>query len=352
MPLPAPLSSSVPAAVPHKVKLIVTCDTGIDDALALSYAAAQEEAELLGVVAGFGVTSRKNACRNSRRILDLIGSPARVFRGSLTPLRRPGRDYEDPARASVFHGRDGLGDTLGPVAAGEPGGDGTEAIEGVDFILAEAARYGKDLVIVTTGPLTDLARALEREPALGSMVGSVVSMAGALAAPGNVNESAEANVMLDCDAARLVLESDLPLTLVGLDVTRKTLITRKDLARWARIDTEAARLLHAAASTYLEAYQSRYPYLAGAALHDPLAVAAALRPEWFTMAPMHLTVATGGPAEGRTWEDLGRCGDSRYTTQGALWVDARAFEADFFTRVEGLLKGAVFPKPQPLGALS
>jgi purine nucleosidase len=180
-------------------------------------------------------------------------------------------------------------------------------------------------------------------------------MAGALAAPGNVNHAAEANVMLDIDAARLVLESDLPLTLVGLDVTRKTLITGEDLARWAGIGTEAAGVLHAAAVVYLEAYRNRYPYLGGAALHDPLAVAAALRPEWFATAPMHLTVAAEGPAEGRTWEDLGRCGDSRYTTRGALWVDAGAFEADFFTRVEGLLKGAgpggVFPNPRSLGAL-
>ena len=319
-------------------KLIITCDTGIDDALALTYAAAQDQAELLGVVAGFGVTSRKNAYRNSRYILDLIGSPAGVFRGSLTPLRRPGRDYEDPARVSPFHGRDGLGNTLGLAGAGEPDGKGAEENEGVDFILEQAARYGKDLVIVTTGPLTDLARALERESSLGSMVGAVVSMAGALATPGNVNEFAEVNVLLDCDAARMVLESDLSLTLVGLDVTRKTLITRKDLARWDDINTGAARLLYAAVAAYLEAYHARYPYLPGAAIHDPLAVAAALHPEWFTTVPMHLTVTTQGPAEGRAWEDLGRCGDLRYTTLGALWVDAKAFEGDFFVRVEDRLR--------------
>jgi purine nucleosidase len=315
-------------------KLIIICDTGVDDAMALAYAAAQEQAELLGVVAGFGVTSRKNAYRNTCRIMELLGSPAGVFRGSSTPLYRPGRDYEDPAKSSAFHGRDGLGDTLGPVAAGECAGEETEKNDGVDFILEQAYRYGKDLIIVSTGPLTDLARALERESTLGSKVGTVVSMAGALAAPGNINEFAEVNIMLDCDAAKVVLESDLPLTLVGLDVTRKTLFSREDLARWSVINTEGARLLHAAAAVYLEAYRSRYPYLTGAALHDPLAVAAALHPEWFTLVPMHLTVTTGGPAEGRTGEDLRRCGDPRYTTLGALWVDAEAFEADFFTRVE------------------
>jgi purine nucleosidase len=163
-------------------------------------------------------------------------------------------------------------------------------------------------------------------------------MAGALAAPGNVNECAEANVMLDCDAAKIVLESGLPLTLVGLDVTRKTLMTGNDLARWDAVNTEAARLLYAAAAAYLEAYKLRYPYLAGAALHDPLAVAAALHPEWFTTVPMHLTVAAGGPAEGRTWEDLSRSSDPRYTTHAALRVDAKAFEGDFFSRVENRLR--------------
>jgi purine nucleosidase len=318
-------------------KLIMLCDTGIDDAMALAYALAQEQAELLGVVAGFGVTSRKNAYRNTCHVLELLGSPAGVFRGSSAPLCRPGRDYEDPAGTSAFHGRDGLGDTLGP-AAGEYNGKETEANEGVDFILEQADRYGKDLILVSTGPLTDLARALEREKALGSKVGAVVSMAGALAAPGNINEFAEANIMLDCDAARIVLESDLPLTLTGLDVTRKTLMSREDLARWGAVATETARLFHAAARTYLEAYRIRYPYLAGAALHDPLAVAAALHPEWFILAPMHLTVATGGPAEGRTVEDLRRCGDSRHTTLGALWVDAGVFRADFFARIEEQLR--------------
>jgi purine nucleosidase len=319
-------------------KLIITCDTGVDDAMALTYAAAQDQVELLGVVAGFGVTSRKNAFRNSRHIMELIGSPVRIFRGRLTPLRRPGRDYEDPAGISFFHRRDGLGDTLGPAAAERCAGEETEENEGVDFILEQANRYGKDLVIVSTGPLTDLARALERESALGSKVGAVISMAGSLAAPGNVNEFAEANIMMDCDAAKIVLESDLPLTLVGLDVTRKTLFTREDLARWNAVNTEAARFLHAAAAVYLEAYRIRYPYLTGAALHDPLAIAAALHPEWFTLVPMHLTVTIGGPAEGRTGEDLRRCNDSHYTSLGALWVDAGAFEADFFTRVEGQLK--------------
>ncbi|MDR1949577.1 MAG: nucleoside hydrolase [Spirochaetaceae bacterium] len=317
-------------------KLIITCDTGIDDALALIYAAAQDRAELLGVVAGFGVTSRKNAYRNSRHILSLLGCRAGVFRGSRTPLRRPGRDYEGPAGASAFHGRDGLGDTLGPVVCEEAG---TGENEGVDFILEQAGRYGRDLAIVTTGPLTDMARALERDGGLGDKVGAVVCMAGALAAPGNVTEFAEANILLDCDAAKLVLESALPLTLVGLDVTRKTLLGQRDLARWKGIDTQAARLLHAAAGRYLDAYRARYPYLAGAALHDPLAVGALFHPEWFTRVPMHLTVVTEGAAEGRTCEDLRRCGDPRYTSFGALGVDAGAFEADFFARVEGRLKG-------------
>jgi purine nucleosidase len=319
-------------------KLIIICDTGIDDALALVYAAAQEEAELVGVVAGFGVTSRKNACRNSRHVLDLLGSPAGVFRGSSTPLRRPGRDYEDPARASAFHGQDGLGNVLGPAPAEDAAGTGED--EGIDFILEQVNRWGKDLAIVTTGPLTDLARALERDPALGDKVGAVACMAGALAAPGNVNDFAEANILLDCDAARLVLESALPLTLVGLDVTRKTLFGREHPDRWRAIDTEAARLLAAASGAYLKAYEARYPYLGGAALHDPLAVGAVLHPEWFITAPMHLTVVTEGPAEGRTCEDLRRCADPRYTTRGALWVDAKAFEGDFFVRVEERLKRA------------
>jgi purine nucleosidase len=311
-------------------KMLISCDTGIDDALALAYALGRDEKELVGVIAGFGVADVAHTWRNTCHILKLLGATVPVVMGASVPLCRPGRDYD--ATASVFHGRDGLGDLLGPAEARSGDEDA-----GAACILEMTARWGRDLVLVTTGPLTDLARALRIDPLLHEKIGGVVCMAGALAAPGNVNPFAEANAKADVEAAKLVLESPLPLVLIGLDVTRKTLFRKSDLARWQGINTPAARFFSAAAGAYLDAYARRYPYLAGCALHDPLAVGAAFNPEWFTFVPMHLSAVTEGEASGRTCENLDRSGDGEYTGAGAFFVDAAAFETDFFARVETII---------------
>jgi purine nucleosidase len=317
-------------AVKNTGKILISCDTGIDDALALAYALGRDEKELVGVIAGFGVSNVAHTWRNTCYVLKLLGAAVPVVMGASVPLCRPGRDYD--AVSSIFHGRDGLGDLLGPAEARSGDEDA-----GAAFILEMTARWGRDLVLVTTGPLTDLARALRIDPLLHEKIGAVVCMAGALAAPGNVNPFAEANAKADAEAAKMVLESPLPLMLIGLDVTRKTLFRKTDLARWQGIDTESARFFAAAAAVYLDAYARRYPYLEGCALHDPLAVGAAFHPEWFTFVPMHLSAVTEGETSGRTWEDLDRSGDAEYTSLGAFFVDAAAFEKDFFARVEKVI---------------
>lgn len=317
-------------------KLLLSCDTGIDDALALAYAAGQTDMEFLGVCTTYGVAKVQNTYRNSRYILNLLGSNANVWMGSDRPLVRPMLDYDH--KDSIFHGRDGLGGILPQATDAEVAG--AQVMQGVDVMLEMAQQYGQNLIIVTTGPLTDLARALQKDPALPQKVGRVVSMGGALAAPGNSSPYSEANVWMDPEAAKLVLESDLPLTLIGLDVTRKTLLCQADLNRWQSIPTPAAQTFCKSVGSYLAAYAKRYPYLAGCALHDPLAVGVALHPEWVTTLPMHLTCVTSGEADGRTLEDMDRIADTKYTTQGAFLVDAKAFEADFYHTVETIMKGA------------
>jgi purine nucleosidase len=314
-------------------KILIVCDTGIDDALALAYAAARKEKKLVGIIAGFGVARATHTFRNSLHLVNLLGIDVPVVMGSTVPISRPGRDYD--TLPGIFHGQDGMGNLLGPSVT-PCNTDHTED-SGAAFIVKMAEQYGKELAIVTTGPLTDLARGLTAESQLPEKIGAVISMAGALATPGNVNEFAEANVKADPEAAKIVLESDLPLILIGLDVTRKTLFRKTDLKRWQQINTEAARFLSAAMGFYLKAYARRYTYLEGCALHDPLAIGAAFNPEWLTLVPMHLTAVTGGVSDGRTCENLSSCGDAKYTGFGAFDVDAAAFEKDFFTHTEELL---------------
>lgn len=316
-------------------KLILCCDTGIDDAFALAYAAGQRERELLGVVASYGMSYLGNTYRNSKYILRLLGCEAPVYAGSEQPLIAPLRDYL--AAESLFHGGDGVANQLGHCTEEEK----REAVpgSGIDFIIESTRKYGKDLVLATTGPVTDVYRVLEKAPWVKDEIGGIVSMVGALAAPGNANPYMEANAGLDPEALKLVLESDPPFTVVGLDVTRKTLFGKKDLERWQGMGTKRSAFFAACAAHYLNAYSIKHPYLPGCALHDPLAVGVALHPDWVQTVPIHLTCILEGEARGRICEDLARAGDNTPAlTLGCLRVDKEAFEREFFAVVESLLR--------------
>lgn len=315
-------------------KLILSCDTGIDDALAIAYAIGQKELELIGITASYGMSVLGNTYRNTCYLTKLFQSEVPVYMGCANPLVREPRDYKK--ESSRFHGGDGLGNLLGDFVPEDVKGAKEE--DAVTFIIDSIKKYGKDLTLVTTGPLTDLAKVIQKEPELCRQIGSVVVMAGAVASPGNINAAKEVNAAADPEATKIVLEADLPLTLVGLDVTRKTLFTNEDMKRWEQMGTKSAAFLSDSMKYYLEAYRVFHPYLKGCALHDPLAVGLAIHPEWMTAIPMHLTCVTEGEMEGRTCEDISRCSEETYTSQAAMLVKNKEFEAHFFEVVESILK--------------
>ena len=314
-------------------KLILSVDTGIDDALAIAYAAGQQDLTLIGLTASYGMSTVQNTYRNTKRLAALLHADVPVYMGSAVPLTRPGRDYK--AAGGLFHGRDGMANLLGDAQAA----DVADAAPGdaIDFLISSIHRYQKDLILVTTGPVTDLARAIQKDPTILGEVGAIYSMMGALATPGNVSPYKEANAGLDPEAAKVVLEANPPLTVVGLDVTRKVQLTMEDLARWQQIPTDAGSFFSSCVTFYLDAYRKLHPYLNGCALHDPLAVGAALHPEWLTTVPMHLTCVTEGEADGRTCEDLSRSNDIADRTKGAFFVNGSAFKQNFFETVERVL---------------
>lgn len=321
-----------------KPKILFSCDTGIDDALALAYLAAQEECEVVGVTVSYGMGAVENTYRNTRRVLQALGrEDIPVIMGSAAPLSGIVPDYSGGSR---FHGMDGMGGVFGPCRPEDL--EGAVPGQAADFILEQIRRWGKALTWVTSGPLTEIARVLQKDEKTAEEVGAVYVMGGSLAAPGNSGDwrtaMGEANVMTDIPAAVQVLASRLPITLVGLDVTRKTLFRRKDYQRWGTIGTESARLLHGALKHYMEAYRLYHPYLDGCGLHDPLAAAAAVNPRLLTVIPMHMMCVAEGPQAGRTMEDVSRCSDREYPMKAAMFVDADGFEREFFEKVEALLK--------------
>ncbi|MCR8632638.1 nucleoside hydrolase [Paenibacillus radicis (ex Xue et al. 2023)] len=305
-------------------KVILDVDTGIDDALAIAYAVGSPEIELLGITTTYGMVTVDLSSRNTLKILEHLQSAIPVFKGSDKPLVRT-RQY-----SGKFHGHDGLGE-----AVKTPPERRAESQHAVDFIIEQIRQYEKDLTLITTGPLTNLAHALIKEPDIIHKIGQVVSMGGAVATPGNATKFAEANIIIDPHAANIVFKSELPIILVGLDVTRKTLLKSSELDNWRSQGTELSLLLAEATQFYMNAYKENYPYLDGCALHDPLAVGVVTHPEIVKTVPMYIDVDLDEDSLGRTIEDVLRTSTSSTSpnTHVCFEVDSTQFVEHFLNRV-------------------
>lgn len=269
-------------------KLILDMDTGIDDAMAIAYALGSGKAELIGVTCSFGNVTNETAVRNTLDLLSLLGAPEiPVCRGA---ERAIGAESFTVSKGCMdVHGENGVGNVTLP-HRGTP--CDTAA---ADFILEAAEKYGQNLILVPTGTLTNLAAAIRKDSETVRKIGRIVFMGGALTVTGNVTPYAEANIWNDPEAAKIVLESGIPMTMVGLDVTLKTLLTRDIAESWAEMG-EAGRALSEMVCYYI---QHEYEAL-GCALHDPLAVGIALDPELAQTHPFAMTAVTKGEAAGRT----------------------------------------------------
>ena len=310
------------------MKTILCVDTGVDDALALCYALSHEKLDLIGICASYGMATVPKTFSNTKHIVDSMGrgDDVPVYMGSEKPLERI-REYN-----GMFHGMDGLGNQDLPIVTGD-----AKPEESIDFIIESIKKYGKQLQIITTGPLTDMAKVLQRYPEAAEQTGALISMAGAAITPGNSGPYGEANAKADPEASKIVLESGINLTMVGLDVTRKTLLTQENLSVWQGYHTQMAEILSRAVEFYLAEYKKYHPYLAGCALHDPLAVGVAIYPDLVTTIPMNMTVTTSGEATGNTIENLDKVAD-KPTTNVALLVDSDRFMADFYGHVNAALQ--------------
>lgn len=303
-------------------KVILDVDTGVDDAMAIVYAAHSPELELIGITTCFGNVTVAEATRNTLAVLEKLDKPVPVIEGAKETLRRG----EKARYSRHVHGEDGLGNTLStpPQGQAQPG-------IAADYIIDQVTRYPGELTIIAVGPLTNLALAIEKEPGIVTLVKEVIVMGGAVTVPGNVTPYGEANIVADPEAAAVVFGSGLPLTLVGLDVTLQTLLPRTQLDAWRSSGRNDAIFLAEMSEFYMGFYESTYPGKGGCGLHDPLAVGVAVDPNLVRVEPMRVTVVTEGEQTGRT---VGTAeGEPKISV--CTGVDADRFLKHFTSRIIG-----------------
>ena len=266
-----------------KRPLIIDCDTGVDDAVALLLAFASDEFDILGVCTTDGNVSAEQVARNTRIIREIAGrEDVPVHIGCPRPIVR------DPVEAGHFHGESGLGD-LEIFEPKAPAADG----HAVNFIIDTVMRLPPESVtLAVTGPMTNLAVAMIMQPAIIERLGPVIIMGGARSEGGNIIASAEFNVFADPHAAQVVFTSGCPITVLGLDATHQVRCTPERIAAIEALPTRAAktaaRLLRFASKVSAEFMEGE-----DSPLHDPCTIAFLLRPELFTTRACAVLVETG-----------------------------------------------------------
>jgi inosine-uridine nucleoside N-ribohydrolase len=276
------------------IPLVIDTDPGIDDSLGLLLAARANRSHLLAVSVTYGNTTLERATRNARHVLARAGCAAPVFPGWDRPLARA------LVTAKETHGPEGLGDHELPAP------DPTRPSR--TSILQAVRAAGRPVTLVTLGPLTNLAYAVRNDAQLlRSRVVRHVAMGGNIAAAGNSGGLAEFNVWCDPEAAAEVFAAGLGTELVGLDVTRRLVITAAAVHKLATHVDPDAQWLGRLLGFYVR-FHERYEGLAGAVINDPLAVALALEPAWGSASALPIAVNLAA-AEGRGETRPGAPGD-------------------------------------------
>lgn len=252
----------------EKEKIIIDCDAGIDDALALMLALSVPKLEVIGVTTVCGNVPATQGADNVLRVLSFMGRlDIPVYCGAEKPLVREYTGAQDT------HGEDGLGESAIPKVRGASWQYGA-----VDFIL-EKLRTETSLSIIAIGPLTNIAAALKRDGNAFKNLGKFVSMGGNFKSYGNCSPVAEYNYWCDPDAASFVFTYlGKPVHMVGLDVTRQIVLTPNILEYMRKLDPKTADFIIKITKFYID-FHWEHERIIGCVINDPLAVAYFIEPE-------------------------------------------------------------------------
>jgi inosine-uridine nucleoside N-ribohydrolase len=297
--------------------------------VAIMLACASPELEVLGVTTVAGNQTGEKTWCNARRILTLIGrKDIPAARGSDRPLLR------EPVVAPEIHGVSGLDGADLP----DPGFRGLSE-HAVDFLIRTILGSREPVTLVPTGPLTNVALALRREPALARRVQRIVLMGGAVY-DSNVTPAAEFNIYVDPEAARIVFECGAPIVMVGLDVTNKARLSFADIDELGSWNGRVSRVVAPLLRFFARANQEIFGF-DGAPLHDALAVAHLLKPEVIRTRRLNVVVETSGEyTRGRTVTDVYGVSGRPANAEVALEVNVPLFKEMLFRAIRALDQSA------------
>lgn len=260
-----------------RTKIILDCDPGHDDAVAIMLAGKSPKIDLLGITVVAGNQTLDNTQRNALNVVQCLGLDVPVYAGCGQPMIR------EKMTAGDIHGKTGLD---GPVF--EPLTRKLEPEHGVNFIIRTLMESSDPITVVTTGPMTNLGMAIRMEPRIVEKIQRIVLMGGAYT-NGNVTPAAEFNIIADADAAYVCFTSGRPITMVGLDVTRKALCYPSIVERMDKVGNKASKLFVDLMKHFCKSQKEVFGW-EGGPLHDPITVAYLIDPTVLTTKPMHAEI--------------------------------------------------------------
>jgi uridine nucleosidase len=274
-------------------KILIDTDPGIDDSMAILFALRSPELEVVGLTAVFGNTDVETTAQNALRLIELEGhDEIPVAQGCGIPLVMPPRSH-----GKRVHGVDGLGETHMPPPRGK-----LLNIPAAQFIVETILKYPGEITLVPLGPLTNIALAVRLEPRIASMVRAVVIMGGS-AGRGNASPTAEANIFNDPESADIVFRAGWPLTMVGLDVTAKTIMTKEYLDELLSAGNKATEFIKRILPFYQKWFRDYDGFSGAIPTHDPSAIACLLDRSLYRIERLPVHVETQGRGAGQTVAD-------------------------------------------------
>jgi purine nucleosidase len=305
-------------------RIILDTDPGVDDALTLLLALASPEVQLEALTTIQGNVTVEKGTRNALAVLELLkASRIPVAQGTSLPLVGP------LLASDHVHGKSGLGNAALPEPKTKP-----VSIHAIDFLIERFLAEPGELSLFAIGPLTNVALSIRKEPRFAGAVKEMVIMGGSIREGGNITPQAEFNIYADPHAAHIVFHSGIPITLIPLDVTHKTMLYTNQIDRLNQLRSPISQFIVEATSDYVHFTESKTG-IPGCALHDPLTLATVIAPELLTLEEHYVDVdISGGVSTGSTFADFYRTTGKPANMKVALDVRGEDFVELFLQRME------------------